>query len=71
MTKEAVARQYFRDFLENTGNYEYDPDEPDEFSEEECDQIITDTFFSGGLIISWNPKKHTLMLKFIYVEDDC
>jgi len=68
MTNEAIARQYFMDFLENLGDHEYGCEE---YSEEESDQIITDTFFSGGLIISWNPKKHTLMLKFIYFEDDC
>ncbi|MCW3985151.1 MAG: hypothetical protein NWE91_01910 [Candidatus Bathyarchaeota archaeon] len=60
MTKEAVIRQFFSDFIENLGckvnGYE-------EFDEEECNMILTDLFFAGRLEIKWNPKAHTLMLK--------
>ena len=61
MTKEAVARQYFRDFLENLGDHEHSCEE---YCEEESNQIITETFFSGELIVRWDPSRHTLMLKF-------
>jgi hypothetical protein len=63
-TKEAVVRQYFRDFLENLGDCEFD-DDFDELNDEESNQIISDAFFSGGLMISWSVKQHTLMLKFV------
>jgi hypothetical protein len=66
MSIEATTRQYFRDFLENLGDHEYGYEE---YSEEEGDQIITAAFFFGGLIIRWNPKKHTLMLKIITKKD--
>lgn len=67
MTKEAIARQYFRDFLENLGDHEYGYEE---YNAEESAQIITEAFFSGELIIRWNRKKHTLMLKFLYEKDE-
>ena len=60
MTKEAIARQHFMDFLENLGDREYGYEE---YSEEESDWILTDLFFSGLLVVKWNPEKHTLMLK--------
>lgn len=69
MTKEAIARQFFRDFLENLGGYRY-IDDLDEYDEEESNQIITDVFFSGGLTMKWDPKKHTLMLKFTSEKEE-
>lgn len=60
MTKEAIARQYFMDFLDCL--YEYDVDY-DEYSEEEFLRIVVDLFFAGDLKIKWNSDKHTLMLK--------
>lgn len=60
MTTEAIARQYFIDFLENLGchvkGYE-------EFDEEESAMILADLFFAGRLEIKWNPEKDTLMVK--------
>jgi len=60
MTKEAVVRQFFMDFVENLG---YDFDGWEEFEDEECNMIIADLFFAGKLEIKWNPNKHSLMLK--------
>jgi hypothetical protein len=60
MTKEAVVRQFFMDFVENLG---YHVDERNEFEDEESNMILTDLFFAGKLEMKWNPKKHSLMLK--------
>jgi len=60
MTREAVARQFFMDFLENLG---YPVDSYKEFEEEECNMILTDLFFDGRLEVKWNPKTGNLMLK--------
>ncbi|MGB9134711.1 MAG: hypothetical protein WCC63_03885 [Candidatus Bathyarchaeia archaeon] len=60
MTKEAVVRQFFMDFVENLG---YQVDERKEFEDEESNMILTDLFFAGKLEMKWNPKKHSLMLK--------
>ena len=60
MTKEAVARQFFMDFIENLGYY---VNRYQEFEEEECNMILTDLFFGERLEIKWNPKTDTLMLK--------
>jgi hypothetical protein len=69
-TKEAVVRQYFRDFLENLGDCEFD-DDFDEWTEEEGNQMISDAFFSGGLMIGWSVKQHTLMLKLVAEKNEC
>lgn len=60
MTKEAVVRQFFMDFIENLGDH---VDEKKEFEDEECNMILTDLFFAGKLEMKWNPKRHSLMLK--------
>jgi hypothetical protein len=60
MTIEAVARQYFRDFLENLG---YHVNGYEEFDEEESNMILADLFFEGRVEIKWDPETHTLMLK--------
>jgi hypothetical protein len=60
MTKEAIARQFFMDFLENLGER---VDCYEEFEEEECNMILTDLFFAGQLEVGWNPETNTLMLK--------
>ena len=60
MTKEAVARQFFMDLMENLG-YHIDPRR--EFEEEENNMILTDLFFDGKLELKWNPELHSLMLK--------
>ena len=61
MSREAVARQYFRDFIENT-NFEQ-VDIRDGFNNVEATEMIVDLFFSGKMELKWNPKKHQLMLK--------
>lgn len=48
MTKDAVVRQFFLDFLENLGEY---VDECEEHDAEECNQILADLFFDGRLEI--------------------
>ena len=64
MSKDAVVRQFFLDFIENLG----DPvDEYQEHDSEECNQILTDMFFDGRLEIKWNVKSKNLMLKPIFV----
>jgi len=60
MTKEAVVRQFFIDFLENLGHHVNDYEE---FEEEECNTILADLFFAGKLEIKWNTHDETLMLK--------
>ena len=62
-SKEAVARQFFLDFIENLGS-EYEDENNQECSEEEANLILTDLFFSGLLKIEWNPRKHVLRLNF-------
>lgn len=55
MTKEAVARQYFIDFVENLGeDYEYDCEYDQDREEEEATLILADLFFSGLLEIKWD-----------------
>ena len=69
MTREAVARQFFMDFLENLG---YPVDSHKEFEEEECNMMLTNLFFDGRLETRWNPKTGNLMLKpqiTIHIED--
>ncbi|MGB8779887.1 MAG: hypothetical protein WCD81_04470 [Candidatus Bathyarchaeia archaeon] len=63
MSKEAVARQFFLDFIENLGS-EYEDEYNQEHIEEEANLILTDLFFSGLLKIEWNPRKHVLRLNF-------
>ncbi|MGD0496195.1 MAG: hypothetical protein ABSB28_09190 [Candidatus Bathyarchaeia archaeon] len=46
MSKEAVARQFFLDFIENLGS-EYEDEYNQEHDEEEANLILTDLFFSG------------------------
>jgi len=67
MTIEAVARQYFMDFLENLGDCEYGGEEyvDEEYIEEQSNQIIADDFFSGELVIGWDTKEHELILMYI------
>jgi len=64
MTKEAVARQFFYDFIENSGA-ECECGQDQVWSEEECNMILTSCFFSGRLEISWNRRKHSLILNFL------
>lgn len=64
MTREAVARQFFTDFIENLGD-DYICEYAETCSDEECNWIIADYFFSGMLKIYWNPEKHRLMLSFL------
>ena len=63
MTKEAVTRHFFLDFLENLGDYEYDPDKG--FAGEEGNMIIADFFFAGMMKLRWDPKKHMLRLEIL------
>jgi hypothetical protein len=63
MSKEAVVRQFFLDFIENLGS-EYEDENNQEHIEEEANLILTDLFFSGLLKIEWNPRKHALRLNF-------
>jgi hypothetical protein len=63
VSKEAVARQFFLDFIENLGS-EYEDQYNQEHDEEEANLILTDLFFSGLLKIEWNPRKHVLRLNF-------
>lgn len=65
MTKKAVARQFFRDFIENLG----DNVNSEEKFEEESTMIITEMFFAGQLELKWNPKTDTLMFKPTFVID--
>ena len=60
MGKATVIRQYFVGLLENLGDSIEDRDIR---NEEECNEILTDLFFSGKLELKWNPDKETLMLK--------
>jgi hypothetical protein len=60
MGKATVIRQYFVDLLENLGDNVEDYDIKDE---EECNEILTDLFFSSKLELKWNPDKEKLMLK--------
>jgi hypothetical protein len=62
VTKEAVARQFFIDFVENSGDTEEDPHE--EYPSEESLLVVTDWFFSGLMEIGWNPRKHMLVIHF-------
>lgn len=62
MTKEAVAKQFFWDLLENLGeDYGYESDFTG-YEKEEANWILTDLFFAGLLKIGWNPKTRTLVL---------
>lgn len=63
MTKEAVAKEFLLDFLENLGDYEYDPHEG--LGEEESKIILADLFFGGLLKLRWDPKKHSLILEML------
>ena len=63
MPKEAVARQFFTDFLENLGDYEYDPHEG--FGHEESHMIIAGFFFAGQMKLRWDPKRHVLVLEIL------
>lgn len=63
MTKETVAKQFFMDFIENLGDYEYEHDQS--FGEEEANSILTDLFFSGLMGIKWDSKEHKLILNFL------
>ena len=64
MTREAVTRQFFIDFLENLGDkskrHEY---AHDFYDDEEANVILADMFFAGQLELKWNLESHTLMLK--------
>jgi hypothetical protein len=60
MSKDAIVRQFFLDFLENLGDH---VDECEELDEEECTQILADLFFDGRLEIKWNAEAKKLMLK--------
>jgi hypothetical protein len=63
VSKEAVARQFFLDFIENLGS-EYEDECNQDYIEEEANLILADLFFSGLLKIEWNPRKHVLRLNF-------
>lgn len=63
LTREAVARQFFLDFVENLGS-EHEDEDITPYVEEEASLILADLFFSGLLRIEWNPKKHVLRLNF-------
>ena len=60
MSKDAVVRQFFLDFLENLGDH---VGECEEHDEEERNQILADLFFDGRLEIKWNAETKKLMLK--------
>jgi hypothetical protein len=59
LAKEAVARQYFMDFIENLGeSFEDDV----QLDDEEANLTLTDLFFSGELELKLSPHEHTLLL---------
>ena len=62
MTKEAVARQFFSDFLENLGN-ECECEQGQPWLGEEFNMILISQFFSGNLEIRWNCQRHSLMFR--------
>jgi hypothetical protein len=66
MSKDAVVRQFFLDFLENLGDH---VGEYQEHDEEERNQILADLFFDGRLEIKWNVENKKLMLKPTIVLD--
>lgn len=66
MSKEAVVKQFFMDFIENLGE---NIDEYEEYDQEECNQILANMFFASNLEIKWNSKTERLMLKPTFVLD--
>jgi len=64
MTKEAVARQFFMDFIENLGE-SYEDNYDQDHNEEEANLILTDLSFSGLLEVERDPKKRTLLLQIL------
>ena len=66
MSKDAVVRQFFLDFLENLGDHVGECEERDD---EERNQILADLFFDGRLEIKWNAETGKLMLKPTIVLD--
>ena len=68
MTREAVVRQFFLDFIENLGT-EHEDEDITPYVEEEASLVLTDLFFSGLLKLEWNAKKHTLRLNFAENND--
>lgn len=65
LTKEAVARQFFHDFMENLGS-EYECEQGQFWQDEECNMILINEFFSGTLEIRWDPQEHSLMFRSTY-----
>jgi hypothetical protein len=66
LSKEAVVKQFFMDFIENLGE---NIDEYEEYDQEECNQILANMFFASNLEIKWNSKTERLMLKPTFVLD--
>jgi len=52
VTKEAVVRQFFIDFIENLGE-----SLDDDYCQGEITLIPAELFFSGSLEIKWDPEK--------------
>jgi len=65
MTKKAVVRQFFMDFLENLGDYEFNG-----YEEEESLRVMADLFFSGLLVLKWNPEDNILLVKALNEKEE-
>jgi len=64
MTREAVTRQFFIDFLENLGDNSGRHEQAcDFYDEEDANMILVDMFFAGQLELKWNSETHKLMIK--------